>query len=142
MVLYNNRLYTNNNGVKYLLNQDDYSTLNNIINTKECCYITSYTGNRARNRNITLTVNPKILFLFDSNNFYFSSQGTDELNIFISGTKVQYNYAAGNTNYGSIMSLNNNIFNIKFNAGDYADDGSINPYGNMININYCCVYFT
>lgn len=35
IILYNNRMYLNSDGIKYLLNQDDYNTLNTLLNNNK-----------------------------------------------------------------------------------------------------------
>lgn len=72
-IYYNNKLYTNNNGIKYLLNQDDYSTLNNKIPTGSTIIITQKSATYNFNRSFYSDEDSQYAFYtLPQNTLYFT----------------------------------------------------------------------
>lgn len=74
-ILYNNRMYLNNNGIKYLLNQDDYDTLNTLLNNnKKPVFISttlrSSSSNDVTTINIGFNFTVAILFYYENINHH------------------------------------------------------------------------
>lgn len=124
-------MYVNNNGIKYLLNQDDYSVINsNISNLQNIITYGSYNGNDTNSRSITVG-NGTLLILRQASSFKSQYWNLAALVVlFHNGESVEYDLSSfnlgrgkikwqGDTLYISSYAHSNNDYSYYYNASGF-----------------------
>lgn len=112
MILYNNSTYQSN--LLRLLTQNDYNTLNSIVNQKSQVYIGSYTGNNIANRAISLSARPKCLLLLSQGLYVSDISSRTYLygGLVLQGVSITVRDSYVDNKEEIVMKLQNNILTV------------------------------